>query len=389
MNTEEQDILDKWKYKMMPIEELKKLLKNRPYDIIKKEYKVRDIKGNKRSFLLLKCKFDGHEWWSIESSVKRNDHGCPMCSCQIVSNKNSIKSVRPDLIKYLKNKDDADNFSYGTSKTLELICPDCGKETCMNMNRLSIKGFKCKFCYDGLSMPERFIRSILNKLDIHYETHKKFNWSLNRYYDFYIPSLNIIIETHGIQHYKNSHKNQNRTFEDECKNDILKEGLAKNNGIKNYIIIDCRYSEFEWLKNNTIEKLSNWFNLTNFDFKENYLNSQKSILIEVCKLWKERSETLKINELSKKFKIDISTIRRYLKVGTFLNLCFYDANIERAKTIIQHSTPVLQYDLNNNLIKEYISMNNASKLTNTYQQSISKCCNGLQKTANGFIWKFK
>ena len=52
------------------------------------------------------------------------------------------------------------------------------------------------------------------------------------------------------------------------------------------------------------------------------------------------------------------------------------------------SKPVLQYDLNGNLIKEWKSINECGR--NGFNQGdICKCCNGKRKTAKGFIWKYK
>ena len=52
------------------------------------------------------------------------------------------------------------------------------------------------------------------------------------------------------------------------------------------------------------------------------------------------------------------------------------------------SKPVLQYDLNGNLIKEWKSINECGR--NGFNQGdICKCCNGKRKTAKGFIWVYK
>jgi len=50
---------------------------------------------------------------------------------------------------------------------------------------------------------------------------------------------------------------------------------------------------------------------------------------------------------------------------------------------------IIQYDLDGNIMKEYESQNQASRETNVNQSDISSCCNGKQKTAGGFTWKFK
>lgn len=50
---------------------------------------------------------------------------------------------------------------------------------------------------------------------------------------------------------------------------------------------------------------------------------------------------------------------------------------------------VVQYDLDNNFIKEYHSITSASTQTNTPFAGISQCCNGKRKFSNNFIWRFK
>ena len=52
------------------------------------------------------------------------------------------------------------------------------------------------------------------------------------------------------------------------------------------------------------------------------------------------------------------------------------------------SKPVLQYDLNGNLIKEWKSINECGR-NGFHQGDICKCCNGKRKTAKGFIWVYK
>ena len=49
---------------------------------------------------------------------------------------------------------------------------------------------------------------------------------------------------------------------------------------------------------------------------------------------------------------------------------------------------VLQYDKNNNFIKEWSSMTEASRKLNISRNSIFRCCNNTQKSAGNFIWKY-
>lgn len=50
---------------------------------------------------------------------------------------------------------------------------------------------------------------------------------------------------------------------------------------------------------------------------------------------------------------------------------------------------VNQYTLEGKLIKEWESIKSASIATNTLPSSITSCCRGNFKTANGYIWKYK
>lgn len=51
--------------------------------------------------------------------------------------------------------------------------------------------------------------------------------------------------------------------------------------------------------------------------------------------------------------------------------------------------PVLQYDLENNLLNEFNSQTEALKFVNAKGDGVGMCCRGKQKTAYGYIWKFK
>ena len=51
--------------------------------------------------------------------------------------------------------------------------------------------------------------------------------------------------------------------------------------------------------------------------------------------------------------------------------------------------PVMQYDLDGNLIATYRSLSEAHEVTGYNKSNISACCLGRTKTCNGFIWRYK
>ena len=54
----------------------------------------------------------------------------------------------------------------------------------------------------------------------------------------------------------------------------------------------------------------------------------------------------------------------------------------------KRSYSVQQFSLNNEFIKEYYSMRQASRETSIYDTDIGRCCSGRFKTAGGFIWRY-
>ena len=66
-------------------------------------------------------------------------------------------------------------------------------------------------------------------------------------------------------------------------------------------------------------------------------------------------------------------------------------NIRTGKSQInkQGSKVLLQYDLQDNFIKEFPSVSAASRELGKSQANISKCANGFKNQAYGYKWKFK
>lgn len=61
---------------------------------------------------------------------------------------------------------------------------------------------------------------------------------------------------------------------------------------------------------------------------------------------------------------------------------------ESVKKSIKNRKIVIQYDLNNNVIKKYDSISEASNQTNISRRSIQRCCDGIYYSAKGYFWKY-
>ena len=51
--------------------------------------------------------------------------------------------------------------------------------------------------------------------------------------------------------------------------------------------------------------------------------------------------------------------------------------------------PVLQYSLDGTFIKEYLTLQQASEITNISKSTICNVCNRKGNTAGGYIWRYK
>lgn len=258
---------------------------------------------------------------------------------------NKIAYTHPHLVKYLVNKEDAYKYSFGLGKKILVKCPECGYEKKIKISNLVHSGFGCNRCSDGIPYPEKFVFNVLEQLNQNFITQLSKNilvWCGSHKYDFYIINIHSIVETHGEQHYEENSKNSNwkMSLNEIQQNDKDKEVLAKNNNIDNYIIIDCRKSELDWIKNSIMnrnpERLDQPSLAELLNFKEEDIDWLKcheagcsNKVKEVCNLWNNGIDNaIKIAE---ELKMGKNTIVRYLKQGAKLGWCNYDPKIEKRK----------------------------------------------------------
>lgn len=343
-----------------------------------------------QSKLKCRCLIDNTIWEDNWNELRQNK-GCPVCSEGariILYDGNRLSVQRPDLIKYFTDDSIPNKISTGSNKKVDLKCPYCGLVKNMSVNTLSNKGFSCNFCSDKISIPEKFCVNILTELKTIFKPQYIPNWANGKRYDFYIPNLNVIIETHGRGHYDKSFSAMGgKSLEQEQLNDKLKYELAMQNGINpdNYIVIDCRHSEIEWLKNNHMLKLEKFFNLDILNWDKIWTNCFNSYVIDAINMW---NKNILVKDISNSMNLSKSTIRSYLNRGNDIGLCVYDGskniNKNRLKTVIQ-------YDLNEVEINKFESCMDAFRNTGVSNYGISKCCteNNFKYTSGGYKWKYE
>ena len=204
---------------------------------------------------------------------------------------------------------------------------------------------------------------------------------------------NIIIEVNGIQHYSCSFKNigeTTRSIDEEQENDKLKKQLAFENGFNqsNYIIIDAKKSDLEYLKQSIFNSLlTTKFDIFKVNWNECSKNSNKSIAIEVKDAWNNGIKNTQ--ELSKLFDKDITTIIKYLKNMAEIGLCDYKPYYQSIG--VKHSKNHNDSQKKKVLCIETGQIFDSILDTNNYgfcSNSVSRCCNGKQKMTGGYHWSF-
>lgn len=300
--------------------------------ILDKEYRKYKYNGS-RKWYKYKCNKCGYEGWMIEYDLLKGK-GCSCCIGKtVVKGINDISTIAPWMMKYFVNPEDAHRHTSKSGKKIKVKCPDCGSEKYIKVNVLYKCGFSCPKCGDGFSYPEKFMFNVLEQLNINFITEYSPIWSNNYRFDFYLPKYNIIIETHGKQHYEPS-TNFNVPLETQQIIDKEKENLSMNNGVKIYIQLDCRESNLNFIKNSVLNsELIKYFNFNNVDWNKCNEYATKSKIKEICKFY-NLHKNMQMKDIAKKFKIHPLTLVKYLKTGKELNLCDYDVNHQKKSIIV-------------------------------------------------------
>jgi len=114
-------------------------------------------------------------------------------------------------------------------------------------------------------------------------------------------------------------------------------------------------------------------------------------LQEIIELYEEYT----IEEISKKLGVSFPTVSSYLKEkGIYIpRKNMKPLSAEKRQKISKNlkgkgSKEVIQYSKNGEFINKFKSLTEASNKTSVHSSCISAVCNGKQKTAGGFKWKF-
>ncbi|MDT0160393.1 zinc-ribbon domain-containing protein [Bacillus sp. AG4(2022)] len=349
----------------------------------------RNLHSSANLKLIWECLKCGSEYESTLNNRIFTKSNCPYCAGQKVNETNCLANRRPDIINILYDKTDGYKYTDKSGKKITFKCPDCGSLDEKIIKNVVNAGYSCTKCSDGFSYPEKFMIEVLNQLSIEYKTQKVFDWSQNKRYDFYLPSLKCIIETHGRQHYDNSFYSFGKTLEEEQMNDTLKEELAKINGIERYVVIDCRNSEIDWIRGSLLaSSLNVLLDLIEVDWIKCGSYASNSLVKIVCDIYNNGERSTDI--ISKIVGLNRGTVVRYLKTGVELGWCNYDSKKSVRKEFNwAKSKPIIQLTKCNQFINEWNSISEAARALKIQRTGIGMVCSGKLNSSGGYKWLYK
>lgn len=287
-----------------------------------------------------------HIFETTPDTIYKGKKSCPYCNYRkVYIGETDMWTTNPQLAKMLLNQEDGYKYFDGSSSKVDWVCPNCGTVIKNKViNNVKREGLSCSNCSDGMSFGEKFIYSLLKQLNVYFVHDNATKWSDRKRYDFYIPDYSMIIEVHGMQHYErsfnfgNRNRNATKTLDDEKNNDKLKKENALKNGIINYIELDCRFSEKEYIvqsiKKSILPKI---FNLSNIDWDECLRFTFTSNIVKCANLWNSGIKNTK--EISQITGIHRCSVISNLKKAKQANLCDYETNYckHKNKAIIMNN----------------------------------------------------
>lgn len=212
-------------------------LENKAYDIKFFMKGKNSVRRNMVSFICKKC---GRINTREVTSFLHQNYDCGYCAGKKES-KDTDRFLMELNEKYGNKFALLTEYVSATSPIM-VRCNECGFIRKVKPPALLTSGF-CPKCEKRRSNGEKRISKFLTKNNIDFIPQMYFsNWGIGlHYFDFYVPSFNLVLEFHGKQHYqfdKFFHKNEEDFLHRREKDKIKKEEAIKNNF--NYISISYK-----------------------------------------------------------------------------------------------------------------------------------------------------
>lgn len=287
------------------------------------------------------CLKDSYEFITSENSLERNC-GCPVCSNRkIIAGINDVATTDPWMVTYFKDKSEAYKYSSRSGHTITCKCPICGEEKITQIEVLHRYGFRCNFCSDKISHPNKLMTYALlqlqnNNIIRNFQREFSAQWAGGYKYDGYfeMEKFAFIIEMDGGFHFNDNTFN-NQKYQDTQKLDELKKSLAESHDII-VLRVDCNYKTMtdrdSYIINNLKTTLSNYLDVSTIDWDKCISQANNNLVYEICDKYKSGLGRKQIGDQYS--WLSNTTIGNYLQIGTQCGFCDYDSGYSKKYTYI-------------------------------------------------------
>jgi hypothetical protein len=200
---------------------------------------------------------DEHIWQAMVINRTKNGSGCPFCnvgSSKRVCQCDSVAKLYPKLMEEFicgeTSNVDLNKISHGSVTICRWQCSVCSHKWPASIANRARKGTGCPKC--SSSHLELHTESILVAMQINVECQKSFPDCIDKgelKFDFFLPSLNILIELDGEQHffivYFSGNDKPPSNIESQHRRDRIKNIYAKDNNIH---LLRIAYTELKNIK---------------------------------------------------------------------------------------------------------------------------------------------
>ena len=291
-----------------------------------------------------KCGHEHPEGEGVTPHGYKTGYDCGICNGKIVvEGDNDLATKRPELAKEWHPTKNGNlkptQVTCGCNRNVWWLCPDCGYEWETKVYNRTSHNNNCPNCGDGISRPNKVMAQVVEALGLNYKLEYIVEGYSQYRYDIYLPDYEQVIENDGGQHYaylddklKDKKMWNNKTGMEIHYIDLAKESVLMNEGL-GLIVVDCRESNIDYIRNSVENHpFFQQFDLSNINWEEIDIQTQKSKKIEVCRYWKEQKEVnkdLTPSIVAEMFNVYKTTIIDWLTWGNESGLCIYNGEEER------------------------------------------------------------
>lgn len=167
---------------------------NNRFDIIERwdfnlnNYTPNDVGYKSQKFVWIKCASGIHNSELKQICLLTTSKGSISCkACNSIGQFLIDKYGNNALDIYWSNKNKINPFeiTIGSGTKVWLKCKNCGTDKLIRFPDFKNYGFSCPKCSDGISFPNKFAFSLLDQLDVYFQTEYSPDWIKPKKYDFY------------------------------------------------------------------------------------------------------------------------------------------------------------------------------------------------------------